>query len=290
MFNAKVFLENEGLYSPCEISIEDLEELENLNSEAIKISIFCVNCSEKRVFSVIPNLEDESAPHRLFVGHNVFETPDQARNKRYERIRLDLESGHLRFICAYDNEHHFEVLVKIIPGDPDIIMKTGQFPSLADIEKPELKKYKTVLPENYLCEYSRALGLFAHGVGIGSFIYLRRIFEKLMLDAFARAKEEGKLTEDDFNYSDAEKHQRRMEDKIKLLKSYLPNVIVENAGIYAILSVGIHELSEEQCLKYFPVVDDGIQFMLDDYLEKMSRKKREAGFAKDIAKIKGEVK
>jgi len=290
MFNAKEFLENWGLYSPCEIGIEDLEELELLDNETIRISTYCVNCEVPRVFTTIPRSEELSKAHSIPVRSNVFESPEEIRRRHYKQALMNLESRHLRFICAFDNGHNFEVLIKTITGSPDLIMKTGQYPSVADIEKPDIKKYSAILPEEYLKEYRRALGLFADGIGIGSFVYLRRIFEKLVINAFGVAKEAGKLTEDEFNFVDKEMHQRRMDGKIRILKGYLPDIIIENAGIYSVLSVGIHELSEEDCLKYFPVVDSGIQIMLDYYLEMKNRQKREGTFAKEIAKIKGEIK
>lgn len=290
MFNAREFLENEGLYSPCEISIEDLEELTILDNETIKISIFCASCGEQRVFSVIPKPAEEDRTPRFQVEHNVFTPQDETKKRRFERVRLNLESRHLRFFCAYDNNHNFEVLITTISGPPDSIMKIGQYPSIADIEKPYLKKYTSVLPKEYLNEYSKALGLFSHGIGIGSFVYLRRIFEKLVLDAFKSAETEGALTQDDFDFIDDKKHQRRMEDKIKLLNGYLPDVIIENAGIYGVLSKGIHELSEEECLRYFPAIETGIQIMLDAYLVKKEREKRDVLFSKQIGEIKGEIK
>ena len=195
----------------------------------------------------------------------------------------------LDFLCAFDDSHHICFYLRITSEEKVKLVKVGQFPSVATLATADLKRYQSVLPKNYRNEYSRALGLFSHGIGIGSFVYLRRIFEKLILDAFATAKAEGKLSEDIFNY-DENKHQRRMEEKIKLLRGYLPDTIIDNAGIYGILSVGVLELSEDNCLKYFPVVDTGIQIMLDDYLEKRNRKKRDDTFAKEIAKIKGEVK
>ena len=39
-------------------------------------------------------------------------------------------------------------------------------------------------------EFTKAIGLAANGVGIGSFVYLRRIFENLVFQAFDEAKKE----------------------------------------------------------------------------------------------------
>ena len=66
------------------------------------------------------------------------------------------------------------------------ITKIGQYPSIADFHISEIKQYKKLLPDEKLKEFTRAIGLAANGVGIGSFVYLRRIFEYLIYDAYKR--------------------------------------------------------------------------------------------------------
>ena len=301
MVNYAEFLENASLYACINLSVDDLEDLIILLSGSIKLNIFCETCGEKRVFHLSNPMEFKRASQNL-IRFSV-QTLGQERAalvaQNLERAKIDLKNISIEFnnrcldfVCAYDATHHVSFFLRTIFGDECEfkLIKAGQYPSVATLATADLKRYQSVLPTDYRNEYSRALGLFSHGIGIGSFVYLRRIFEKLVLDAFEAAKKDGKLTEDDFNFADEKKRLRRMEEKIKLLVGYLPDTIIDNAGIYGILSVGVHELSEDDCLKYFPVVDTGIQIMLDDYLEKKNRKKREGIFAKEIAKIKGEVK
>ena len=145
------------------------------------------------------------------------------------------------------------------------IMKIGQYPSMADIAIAEIQDYRKILGDEQFKELSRAIGLISHGVGIGAFIYLRRIFESLIDDAHNIAKGKKGLDEKEYNKG-------RMEEKIKLLgKAYLPSFLVDNWQLYSILSKGIHELSEEDCLSSFPVVKGGIELILD---EKIREKKR----------------
>lgn len=59
------------------------------------------------------------------------------------------------------------------------LMKVGQYPSIVEFNK-SIDKYKKVLCSNDFREFNRAIGLKAHGIGIGSFVYLRRIFENLI--------------------------------------------------------------------------------------------------------------
>src|SRR5205823_229147 len=68
-----------------------------------------------------------------------------------------------------------------------VLQKVGQFVSIADLHIGQIKKYNTVLSKEQLKEFTRAIGLAANGIGIGSFVYLRRIFENLILEAQGKA-------------------------------------------------------------------------------------------------------
>jgi hypothetical protein len=148
-----------------------------------------------------------------------------------------------------------------------IFQKTGQFPSIADFHISQIKKYDKVLSKDSLKEFTRAIGLAANGVGIGSFVYLRRIFEQLIEEAHIKAKEDSGWDEDNYN-------RQRMAEKIGMLNHHLPDFLVENKSLYSILSVGIHSLKEEECLMYFETVKVGIELILDEKLEEFNKKKK----------------
>lgn len=148
----------------------------------------------------------------------------------------------------------------VLEGE-DFVMKIGQCPSLADIQFAELgKKYDKFLSRGELQDYKKAIGLAAHGVGAGSFVYLRRIFEKLITDTFLEHKAELGIKEQDFL-------KERMADKVDILKSFLPSQLVAMKKIYGILSQGVHELTEQECLEYFGVLKLSIELILDQKIE-----------------------
>lgn len=172
------------------------------------------------------------------------------------------------------------------------MMEIGQHPSYRDIENPQMKRFKKVLG-NYFPELSTAIRLFSVNVGIGSFVYLRRIIEKLVYDTFKEAEAAGVLTEQEFEYREAEdgkKYRNGIEEKIKLLKGFLPAMITDQPQIYGIVSKGIHELSEDECLKYFPVVKDGIIMILDDIVAKKEKEKAAAEYKKSMNGIITDLK
>lgn len=61
-------------------------------------------------------------------------------------------------------------LVLFLRAEDHAIMKIGQYPSVADIHKGQIKKYDKVLTVSEMHEFSKAIGLAANGVGIGSFV------------------------------------------------------------------------------------------------------------------------
>ncbi len=162
------------------------------------------------------------------------------------------------------------------------LMKVGQRPSIADLQLEGLEKYRQALGKETYREFTKAVGLFAHGVGIGSFVYLRRIFERLVNDAY-------KIAGQNSGWDESVYQKARMDEKIVLLKGHLPQVLVDNAGIYSILSKGIHSLTEYECLKYFDTVKVGIELILDEKIEREKKQKKIKSVTDAISRIKGNL-
>ena len=163
------------------------------------------------------------------------------------------------FICSMDEKHHLDFTVLV---NDNSFMKIGQFPSIADITFPGLDDYKHVISKQDRSELGTAIGLFANGVGAGSYVYLRRILERLVYQAKENAGD--KVYNDSFENA-------KVADRIKMLEGYLPDILIQNTTIYGILSKGIHELSEEDCLNYVPVVKECI-FQILGMWENMRKK------------------
>jgi hypothetical protein len=156
--------------------------------------------------------------------------------------------------CARNGEHKIRFVLEF---NCLLVRKIGQSPSLADIANDESRVYRQVLDPVDADELHRAIGLAAHGVGIGAFVYLRRIFERLVSKRFNALKcDEG--------WTDADFACKRMEERIELLQKHLPSFLVRNKKVYAILSKGIHELEERECLAVFKMLKHVIYFILED--------------------------
>ena len=81
-----------------------------------------------------------------------------------------------------------------------------------------------------------------------------------------------------------------MDEKIKSLNGYLPSFIVESNSIYGVLSKGIHELTEEECLDYFDCMRQSIELILDERLEQLEKKKKIDEVKKTLNSITSQIK
>jgi hypothetical protein len=223
---------------------------------SFRFDMYCVGCGREATFAV-------ASKYAGTLSHEV------ARQEgEFTTEAACTRAGH-RYV-AYMNYHDGKVT------------KVGQFPSVADIQGAEIRRYKSLLRDGYFAELSRAIGLASHGVGIGSFVYLRRIFEKLIWDHHAdRAAASGEI--DGFAT-------KRMDEKIKALGDALPEALVENAAAYSILSKGIHELTEEECKLYFPIVKAAIINILEDDYQARERAAASRKVAEEVAALQRKLK
>lgn len=60
--------------------------------------------------------------------------------------------------------------------------------------------------------------------------------------------------------------------------------------MYGVLSKGVHELDEDECRKYLPIVKTIIFFSLDEAVEKRNKEIRKAEMAKKLADANSKLK
>lgn len=290
------FLETQGLYSSIEINASNLSNLIDLISGNVNIDLYCPKCETNRVFHMMPikyyykwreDDEDEEYYEGLLgrklldefkqtIFYKDFNQADflQKWMETIEKYKEHLRVMHFSCVCAMDMTHSLDFVVEIIGNT---MVKIGQYPAYADLEISELNNFKKVLSNNDLKELKRANGLYSNGIGAGSYVYLRRVFERLVESAKNKAIQEG-VNEDKFSGAS-------IEQKIKELRSYLPDFLVNNKQIYGIISKGIHELSDDECLEYYPVMYGAILMILKEWKEKIDREQQIRQLEKDINKI-----
>lgn len=245
------------LYQSFPIDKTNEKELGEIRWYQGHIDCYCVGCEQPSVFHVERNWRTPG-----YVGGES--------NYLFEHI----------FHCSRDKEHKLVFSFRI---HNNTITKIGQYPSLADLATVEIQKYRKILDTGRYAEFNRAVGLASHGIGIGAFVYLRRIFENLIEDAH-------KLEMASSGWNEELYQKGRMDDKISLLTHALPEFLVKNKSLYSILSKGIHELGESECLSAFPITKLGIELILDEKLERLQRQSKIKQASKDIGALTQKVK
>ncbi|EJF48895.1 hypothetical protein YS9_2278 [Enterococcus sp. C1] len=257
---------DEGLYKPLEITNSNFNDIQTMvtGSMPIQFDCYCVDCKREATF------RSEKKGSAFGISNNL-----------EAFYKFNSGSHSIQFSCQRDFTHRytFNFLIKDYT-----IYKIGQYPSIADLELPAIQKYRKILSSDYQY-FSKAIGLFANGIGIGSFVYLRRIFENLIYESRDLAVQ---TDPEDF---DIETFNRsKMIEKIKQLGTdYLPEFVVNNRSIYGIISKGIHELSEDDCKEIFPVMKLSIELILDEKLAQIQKEQRVQEAQRAISKIHSDL-
>lgn len=264
------FLQTAGLYDSMKIDEDNIADLIELLKGNVKISAYCKECKQERVFSMKPieyyfetGPEGDEEISCASLGEEIeslqnmiFSTKSRQEKSPAEewkwinwQIADTTRLMKLEYICSMDEKHHLDYIVLTTDNS---MMKIGQYPSI-----------------------------FANGVGAGSYVYLRRILERLVY----KAKEAAADVIDNEMFEQA-----KVAEKIKMLEGYLPDILVKNTTIYGILSKGIHELSEEECRKYFPVVKECIYQILGMWESERRKQADEDALSKALSSISSSIK
>ena len=171
------------------------------------------------------------------------------------------------FKCAScEEEHYFSIRV-----DGQSITKIGQYPSFSRKETESLKKYKNLISK-YYTELTTSVNLYSQGLGIGSFVYLRRILEHLVETKYYALPEHEETA--------------RFIDKLKAVQeveAIIPPELEEiKEQVYSVLSKGIHEYTEDECYGLYNVVFYVVTAILDRELYKKEQAEKVAEAKKAI--------
>ena len=293
------FLQTDGLYDFMEINEDNIQDLILLLNGNVRMSVYCKECKTERVFTMSPYIhfidemnecysqklsEEVLRVQREYALDNTT-SPDRFVSKentvwKWKNWQIEEVSRILvfKFVCSMNDEHHLDYIVST---EGNRFRKIGQYPSVAVLTFPELDVYKKVMSNDDRKEFGRAIGLYASGIGVGSYVYLRRILERLLEQAKQKAG-------DGIDIEAFEK--ARVGEKITILSSYLPSALTSNAVLYSILSKGIHELTEEECLVYFPVLKDCLYMILDQWEEMRKKEEKEKSINAALSKIATNIK
>lgn len=266
------FITEKLILAPLYKKIKDMPKsvLTSFPIDNKKIELYCNQCRKRRIYTFATIGMDyymiESGPH--FANDTEI---------GYSKLMKDNE--YFYFIAKADCGHDLIMLFKII--DENTIMKVGQSPSIYDMnEEINNKSFLKELGEEYASYYKTACSLNSFNNNIGAMTYLRRIFEKILLDCFIDNKSNIDIEREEFL-------KLRMDEKLSKLKSFLPAIIFENGynTIYTKVSDGIHNLSEEECQRLFIPLRMAIEEVLIEKIELKNKRVRQENLGKQLQKI-----
>lgn len=217
----------------------------------------------------------------MYASEEIDIAYDFALKKWEKRVKYFVDNyldnnGNFTVTSTCKNGHRLQSVFHIT--DDFKLIKIGQFPARAEFED-FIKKYKKILSKEDYKELNIAIGLASHGIGAGAFVYLRRIFERLIFKVF---NEQKVISREEFT-------NKKMEDKLKSLDIYFDDNINKNM-LYGILSKGIHELSDDDCKENFTLVLKAILIILEKWLENKRKEENHEVISKLINDVGGKLK
>ena len=263
-------LEQQPPYKIIPISLADYHAL--AECQILRIEGFCSNCEKERTF-VSKNINAQTLPLRDQMLKHTARPASIPISPHTVRPGMNPESFEVNFIgvvfgCAHcGEEHHFTLRI-----DGKSICKTGQYPSFSRMETLSLRKYKNLISK-YYTELTSAVNLYSQHLGIGAFVYLRRILEHLINAKYAKLP--------------VQEGSSKFIEKLKAVEAaetVIPEELNEiKEQVYSVLSKGVHEYNEDECFELFDAVFYVVTSILDQELFKKEQAAKAESAKKAIA-------
>lgn len=234
------------------------------------LDFYCIECEKQSIFN-----RSDDTPSQIMAR-----LPSGGRY--YSPKKDDVLFFSMKYKCSRFEKHK---AVFYFRTDENSVCKIGEYPSKVSIFLEDIQEYKKLLGKEQM-SLQLAQELYSQDIGAGSFVYLRRIFENVVLELVATRKYKNV---ENWTFQEWKKSKGRMEDRLRDIADELPDFINHNE-LFNVLSVGVHSFDEETCLKHFPTVKRAIIEILDiEILEAKKEKNREI-IGKDISKINSSVR
>jgi hypothetical protein len=259
--NNEHLITNELIIKPLYKKIEVHGTVKNvLLCHELKLELYCPNCGIRRIFTFKTNASRD--------------TIDYSQNIPWSEHVTKTITHFFTFYAVADCGHQLTIHFRV--DSTTHVEKIGQYPSIYEMnEQISNKSFLNKFGQEYRDYYIKACSLNSFNSNIGAMTYLRRIFEKLLIDTFNEYHE--KKGFEAFT-------RKRMEDKVIYLKANLPTLLFEQGFnvLYQRISDGIHNLSEEQCEENFLMLKTAIEEILIEKLEAEEKKARLSSIQKQL--------
>ena len=223
--------------------------------------------------------QDCETCNKLRPFHNVSNT------RNYELL-LSGDVGY-RFRCVTCGERERLILTRVTVTDLTVTFeKFGEWPPKKQVTNKTLQRFF----KEDLDNYRKATACLAHGYGVGAFAYFRRIVEGNIGRLLDLVAEEAHACGDDKAALDAIAELRKespMSAKIQIANAAVPPHLKPNGlnplgRIYAVLSEGVHTLSDEQCQEKAKLIATSLTFLVG---ELAARKRSRDEFAAAVQNL-----
>lgn len=242
----KTFLESMPLYTWREFAKPEVLRYSLCIDE---IDDYCQTCKQSRPFQDLRSRGSGSglghSPSPLSSGESYFE-----------------------FKCASCRIEKREFLIQqIVTEDTIKIQKYGELPRKILDRDPLLQHFFSKDAESY----EKAVVCLANGYGIAAFSYMRRIIENninALLDMLKEDVESADKTHSALTQLAELRKDTPMSDKIKIANLALPGYLIPSGinplgKLYQVLSEGVHNYSDTECLERARTIQTCIKYLID---------------------------
>lgn len=251
----KAFLETAPLYAWREFKKPQI----NRSSLWVKeIDAFCENCGQRRPFQDL----------RSSGGGAGMPSPV-----------LKTGTSYFQFACVSCKKTHREYLVEQVLDDENIrIQKYGELPRNQLIRDRVLQKFLKDDLENY----EKAVVCLSHEYGVAAFAYFRRVVEgniNRLLDLIQEDTQSSAGDADTLNAINELRSDSPMSEKIKVANRALPSHLKPDGlnplgRLYQVLSEGVHNISDAECLEKAKAISECIAFLVSELASRSEHRTR----------------
>jgi len=256
------------------------QQIQALRLHRGKFDAYCPGCGKHTTWTTVVSSELEQRVRR----ENTLSPISSSSRFAEPTVHNWQGDFKLRIFCARDGRHHgdfyFDTLgpgafdyVQFKMGErkelgPTLLVKVGQHPSLTDFQLGDLTEFEDGMSKEQRREFVRATNSAAHGFNVAACVYFRRVFESVLAEARDEYLAQHDLTEwQEFKVA-------RTDERIRLLSHHLPSFMSAHPQLYGVLSLGVHELTEQQCAAELPMLRKAIELIMRDRVT-AARQKRE---------------
>lgn len=260
------FISNGSLYSKIPITIDEKIEIQNYASHFTGLDLYCPDCGANKTF--------------IYETHSTNKDMGQyRRNKESTIYYQNLVS--IVYKCPNCSKKIFVEFLYL----NDSIMKIAQYPALCEISRDELKMFKKnkVIDKEFFSEIQKADICAGESYFVAAFTYMRRVFENLIKNVFIMNQEKIGVTYEEYA-------KKKTDQKIKLIKDYLPIDDDVYIPLFSLLSEGIHSLTEQECSENFKLLKSVLIELLVTFKAKKEQEERRKQIKELLAERKSQHK